>query len=134
MSGVVVMLIAGTQYSALLDLSFSLGYRTDALARLRSQYGFAYVDPSSRARPRPVDQEGRWTLTDSRQSRLQALASLGLAGEPARAAILAAYRRAAAATHPDRFHPDGEIAEREALQRFLRVVQAAESLLDAARD
>ncbi len=40
------------QYAALLDLSFSLGFQTDALAKLREQYGFDYVDYAKDARPR----------------------------------------------------------------------------------
>src|SRR5689334_5365905 len=32
------------QYNALLDLSFGLGFQTDALARLRDKYGFDYID------------------------------------------------------------------------------------------
>src|SRR5688572_29639731 len=46
------------QYSALLDLSFSLGFHTDALARLREEYGFEYVDHAKNARPREADRAG----------------------------------------------------------------------------
>jgi hypothetical protein len=48
---IAVQLVAGrgrpiplAQYVDLLDLSFALGFRTDALAKLREQYGFDYID------------------------------------------------------------------------------------------
>src|SRR5215213_6987219 len=43
------------QYAALLDLSFGLGFHTDALARLRVLYGFDYIDHAKDARPRSAD-------------------------------------------------------------------------------
>src|SRR5258708_2796597 len=46
------------QYSALLDLSFALGFQTDALAKLRERYGFDYVDHARNARPREADRAG----------------------------------------------------------------------------
>src|SRR5207253_2067703 len=46
------------QYSALLDLSFALGFQTDALAKLREQYGFEYIDHAKNARPREADHGG----------------------------------------------------------------------------
>src|ERR1041385_2957643 len=46
------------QYAALLDLSFGLGFQTDALARLRVQYGFEYVDHAKDARPPEADRGG----------------------------------------------------------------------------
>lgn len=46
------------QYSALLDLSFGLGFRTDALARLRERYAFEYVDHAKDGRPREADRAG----------------------------------------------------------------------------
>jgi hypothetical protein len=118
------------QYMALLDLTFALGFRTDVLARLSSQYGFRPADfagsrkPERPGFPRPAKEN----------ERRESLDVLGLAGEPTRTAILAAYRKAAAATHPDRFHRHGEEAEQNALERFLMVVDAAEFLLGATRD
>ena len=46
------------QYAALLDLSFGLGFHTDALARLRERYAFEYVDHAKDARPREADRGG----------------------------------------------------------------------------
>src|SRR4029079_136064 len=46
------------QYAALLDLSFGLGFHTDALAKLREVYGFEYVDHAKDARPREADRAG----------------------------------------------------------------------------
>src|SRR4029079_1372598 len=46
------------QYASLLDLSFGLGFHTDALARLRERYGFDYVDHAKDARPREADRAG----------------------------------------------------------------------------
>ncbi|MGH9421094.1 MAG: hypothetical protein ACRD3J_14050, partial [Thermoanaerobaculia bacterium] len=46
------------QYSALLDLSFGLGFQTDALATLRDVYGFDYVDYAKDARPKSADRGG----------------------------------------------------------------------------
>ena len=40
------------QYSALLDLAFALGFHTDALATLREQYPFDYIDHARNGRPR----------------------------------------------------------------------------------
>jgi len=51
------------QYAALLDLSFSLGFQTDALAKLREQYWFEYVDHAKHARPREADRTGGATTT-----------------------------------------------------------------------
>jgi hypothetical protein len=123
--------IPRAQYMALLDFTFALGLRTDVLSRLSAQYGFRTADyadarqPAERlAFPRPVREN----------ERRESLDVLGLAGEPTRAAILAAYRKAAATTHPDRFHRHGEEAEQKALKRFLMVVRAAEFLLGATKD
>src|ERR1043165_7240477 len=45
-------------HAGLLDLSFALGFQTDALAKLREQYGFDYVDHAKHARPREADRAG----------------------------------------------------------------------------
>jgi hypothetical protein len=57
------------QYSALLDLSFALGFQTDALARLREQYGFSYIDHAKNARPREADRAGHVTTFFAREPR-----------------------------------------------------------------
>src|SRR5437763_1799845 len=57
------------QYSALLDLSFALGFQTDALAKLRDTYGFDYVDHAKAARPRSADRAGVSTPLYSRDQR-----------------------------------------------------------------
>jgi hypothetical protein len=46
------------QYAQLLDISCSLGFQTDALAKLREQYRFDYVDHAKDARPREADRGG----------------------------------------------------------------------------
>src|SRR5947209_7941464 len=57
------------QYAGLLDLSFALGFQTDALAKLRTQYGFTYVDHAKDARPREADRAGGATPLFVRESR-----------------------------------------------------------------
>lgn len=118
------------QYAALLDLSFGLGFQTDALARLRRTYGFQYVDHAKDARAQHASAfEGR-----SSQTRAELLALLEITGEPSRRDLTAAYRRLVVRHHPDRFHA-GAAAERErAAEQFITLTRAYEALLPTLRD
>ncbi|MCU1347916.1 MAG: Fibronectin, type, partial [Acidobacteria bacterium] len=138
-----VQLIAGRgapvplrQYSALLDLNFALGFQTDALARLREQYGFEYVDHARNGRPREADRAGGGAplfVRDRRDER-ELLVVLEVAGTPTRQGIISAYRKLAARHHPDRYHdaPDGIRAE--AAAKFIEITRAYEALLGVYRD
>lgn len=123
------------QYVALLDLSFALGFQTDALARLREQYGFDYIDHAKAGRPREADRAGRTTFfaRDSREPR-ELLIVLGIEGTPSRQEIIAAYRRLAAQHHPDRFHDAPETTRTEAASRFIEIARAYEALLALYKD
>src|SRR5688572_5684808 len=84
------------QYAALLDLSFGLGFHTDALARLRQTYGFEYVDHAKDARPRSADRGGGGAPLFERgqiRDRSVLLGVLGISGEPTRQELIAAYRK-----------------------------------------
>ena len=122
------------QYVALLDLSFALGFQTDALARLRERYGFDYIDHArdhaKAGRPREADRTGRTTFfaRDEREPR-ELLGVLGIEGTPSRQEIIAAYRRLAAQHHPDRFHDAPETTRTEAASRFIEIARAYEALL-----
>src|SRR5712691_8694048 len=85
------------QYSALLDLSFALGFHTDALAKLRERYHFEYVDHAKNARPREADRAGGAAPLFVREQRDPGewLRVLGIEGEPTRQGIISAYRRLA---------------------------------------
>lgn len=124
------------QYAALLDLSFGLGFHTDALARLRETYGFEYVDHAKDARPRSADRGGGGTpLFDRTQrARPELLSILGLTGEVTRQEISAAYRRLVAQAHPDRFHGSPEEERKAAAARFIEFTRAYEELLLLIRD
>jgi len=114
------------QYSALLDLSFSLGFQTDALARLREQYGFEYVDPARHGRPAEADRRGGSAAPPHREL----LRVLGIEGDVVnRQVIIAAYRRLAAQHHPDRVHLQPEDVQSAAAARFIEITQAYETLL-----
>ena len=117
------------QYVALLDLSFSLGFRTDALARLRERHPFEYIDHAMAGRPREADRSGRQTLSARGRDRTELLRLLELDGDPPRQSIVAAYRRVAARHHPDRFHEASEREREEAASRFIEVTRAYEELL-----
>lgn len=119
------------QYAALLDLSFGLGFHTDALARLREQYGFEYVDHAKDARPRSADRGGGGAplFERARRARPELLGILGLTGEATRQEISAAYRRLVAQHHPDRFHGESEEARNAAAARFIELTRAYEELL-----
>ncbi len=123
------------QYVALLDLSFALGFQTDALARLRAKYGFDYVDHAKDARPPDADRSGRTTLfARAEGDRQQWLALLQIDGTPSREAIISAYRRLAAEHHPDRFHGQPLDAQTAAAARFIELTRAYEGLLSLYRD
>jgi len=123
------------QYVALLDLSFALGFQTDALARLRERYGFDYIDHAKAGRPREADRFGRTTFfaRDDREPR-EWLVVLGIEGTPSRQEIIAAYRRLAAQHHPDRFHDAPETTRTEAASRFIEITRAYEALLAIYKD
>lgn len=124
------------QYAALLDLSFGLGFHTDALARLRETYGFEYVDHAKDARPRSADRGGGGTpLFDRAQrARPELLGILGLSGDVTRQEISAAYRKLVAQSHPDRFHGSPQEERKAAAARFIELTRAYEELLLLIRD
>jgi transposase len=128
------------QYAALLDLSFGLGFHTDALARLREQYGFEYVDHASDARPRSADRGGGGAplFERAQRARPELLGILGLSGgaggEITRQEVSAAYRKLVAQHHPDRFHGSPEEERKAAAARFIELTRAYEELLSSIRD
>ena len=124
------------QYSGLLDLSFALGFHTDALAKLREQYGFDYVDHAKNARPREADRGGGSLPLFVREERdpRELLRVLGIEGDATRQQIISAYRKLAAQIHPDRFHAESESAQTDATARFIEITRAYESLMAIYRD
>ncbi|HEX8169555.1 MAG TPA: J domain-containing protein [Thermoanaerobaculia bacterium] len=124
------------QYAALLDLSFGLGFQTDALARLRAQYGFEYIDHAKDARPRSADRGAGGTPLFVRvpSDRAALLAVLGISGTPSRQEIVATYRKLVAQVHPDRFHAADAAAQDAAAARFIEITRAYEELLATHRD
>ncbi len=124
------------QYTALLDLSFALGFQTDALARLRERYPFQYVDHAREGRPRRADRAGGATPLFEREKQDPAacLQLLGVEGTPTRQAIISAYRRFVARNHPDRFHQASEEDQAAAAARFIETTGAYESLLAIYRE
>lgn len=119
------------QYAALLDLSFGLGFHTDALARLREIYGFEYVDHAKDARPRHADRAGGGAPLFVREKRdgRELLSVLGVTGKPTRQEITVAYRRLVALHHPDKFHLASERERTDAAARFIEITRAYEELL-----
>jgi len=119
------------QYTALLDLSFALGFQTDALARLRERYPFQYVDHARDGRPRHADRAGGATPLFVRETQDPAacLRLLGVEGTPVRHAIVSAYRRFVVQNHPDRFHQASAEEQSAAAARFIETTRAYESLL-----
>lgn len=119
------------QYAALLDLSFGLGFRTDALARLRERYGFEYVDHAKDARPKGADRSGDGAPLFVRTQRVRAelLAVLGVSGSATRQDISAAYRKLVTQHHPDKFHGASAEAQSAAAARFIEITRAYEELL-----
>lgn len=119
------------QYASLLDLSFGLGFRTDALARLRELYGFEYVDHAKDGRPRHADQAGGGAPLYVRTAghRDELLRTLGIAGTPTRQELTTAYRRLVSQHHPDRFHGTSAAVQSKAAARFIEITRAYEELL-----
>jgi len=119
------------QYAALLDLSFSLGFHTDALARLREQYHFDYIDPAKAGRPREADRAGGGAplFVRERTDRVTLLGVLRLEGEPSRQEIITAYRKLVAEIHPDRVHDAPPEVRDAAAARFIEVTRAYEVLI-----
>jgi DnaJ-domain-containing protein 1 len=119
------------QYSSLLDLSFALGFQTDALAKLREVYGFDYVDNAKNGRPRSADREGMSKPLYSRDQRetSELLRLLGVEPPASRAIIIAAYRRLAAQHHPDKVFGEPADVQNAAAARFIEITRAYETLL-----
>jgi hypothetical protein len=124
------------QYSALLDLSFALGFQTDALARLREVYGFDYVDHAKEARPRGADRAGISSPLYSRDQRetTELLRVLGVESPATRAGIIAAYRKLVAQHHPDKVFGETAEVQREAAARFIEITRAYETLLSVYQE
>ncbi|HXG59195.1 MAG TPA: J domain-containing protein [Thermoanaerobaculia bacterium] len=122
------------QYAALLDLGFALGFHTDALARLREQYGFDYVDHAKEGRPRSAGR-GRPRPLDERErdETAEMLRILGVEGPPSRQAIIKAYRKLVSRHHPDRFYNQPE-KQTDAAARFIEITRAYEILMEIYRD
>jgi DnaJ-domain-containing protein 1 len=124
------------QYSALLDLSFALGFQTDALARLREVYGFDYVDHAKDARPRGADRAGiskpLYSRDESNTSEL--LRVLGVESPATRTGIIAAYRKLVAQHHPDKVFGETAEVQREAAARFIEITRAYETLLSVYQE
>jgi DnaJ-domain-containing protein 1 len=124
------------QYAELLDISFSLGFQTDALAKLREKYGFDYVDHAKDARPREADRGGGATPLFVRGSTGAAslLKILGVEGNADRHVIITAYRRLAAQHHPDKVYNESPEVQSEAAARFIEITRAYEALMAIYRD
>lgn len=123
------------QYAALLDLSFALGFHTDALAKLREQYGFEYVDHAKAGRPREAE-GGRMTMF-ARDERPPAelLRVLEIEGVlPSRQLVISAYRKLVAQHHPDRYHDQPAETRAGAAARFIEITRAYEALLVLYRE
>lgn len=116
------------QYAALLDLSFGLGFQTDALARLRELYGFEYVDHAKESRPRGADRPPLYVR--EARPREDLLRVLGItSATTTRQEVSAAYRRLVSQHHPDRFHGASSEAQNEAAARFIEITRAYEELV-----
>jgi hypothetical protein len=125
-----------SQYAELLDISFSLGFQTDALAKLREQYHFDYVDHAKDARPREADRGGGAMPLFVRGSTdaVNLLKTLGIQGNANRHAIIAAYRRLAAQHHPDKVYNESPEVQSGAAARFIEITRAYEALMAIYRD
>lgn len=136
-SAVLVAMESGTtialpQYDTLVELTFGLGFHSDALARLRQKHGFDYVDWAKHGRPRDADRGGGATpMFDAArgQDASANLETLGLAHGASRHDVAAAYRRLALECHPDRFHESTAEERTAAAERFRAVTRAYEELL-----
>jgi transposase len=124
------------QYAALLDLSFGLGFHTDALARLRETYGFEYVDHAKDARPKSADRGGGGAplFARSQRARPELLGLFSLRAEATRQEVGTAYRKLVAQHHPDRFHGASVEEQNAAAARFIELTRAYEELLVTFRD
>lgn len=125
--------IPAAQYSALLALSFSLGFHSDALARLRDRYRFEFDDWARLGRPREADRAGGGAALFDRATAppvADLLAVLGLEERTAtRQLIVSAYRHLAAETHPDRYHDATSDERAAAAERFRELSAAYQSLM-----
>ncbi len=124
------------QYAELLDISFSLGFQTDALAKLRERYAFDYVDHAKDARPREADRAGGATPLFVRGTADTAtlLQTLGIQGTANRRSINTAYRKLAAQHHPDKVYTEGPEVQSDAAARFIEITRAYEALMAIYRD
>jgi transposase len=114
------------QYATLLDLSFGLGFHTDALARLRERYGFEYVDHAKAGRGGSAE-KALYEAGSTEGKRLLAL--LELDGQPTRQQLSAAYRKMVTRHHPDRYHAATAEVRSDAAERFIEITRAYEALL-----
>jgi hypothetical protein len=124
------------QYSALLDLAFSLGFHTDALAKLREQFPFDYIDHAKHGRPREADR-GAGSLAlfvRSETNEAELLRVLGIEGNATRQVIISTYRRLAAQHHPDRVFGAAAEVQSASAARFMEITRAYEALLAIYRD
>lgn len=119
------------QYSLLLDLSFALGFHIDALAKLREQYPFDYVDHAKNGRPREADRAGGANALFVREPRdkMELLRVLGIEGTATRQMIISTYRRLAAQHHPDKFFGESADVQSQSAARFIEITRAYEALL-----
>ena len=119
-----------SQYYALVELSFGLGFRADALWRLRDRYGFDYTDW---AKHRPREQSGSTEVMTTRERTEELLLRLGLPGGSTRREIVTAYRKLATLYHPDRFHGASAEEVEAASRRFREVHNAYQALVGIDR-
>jgi hypothetical protein len=124
------------QYNSLLDLSFALGFQTDALARLRDKYPFDYVDHAKDARPRDADRAGGATPLFVREDvdAVELLRVLEIEGTASRQVIISAYRRLASLHHPDRHFERTGPEQEAAAARFMDITRAYETLMAIYRE
>ncbi|MGA7616996.1 MAG: J domain-containing protein [Thermoanaerobaculia bacterium] len=118
------------QYDKLLDLSFGLGFQTDALARLRARYRFSYLD-HAHSRPRHAGGRGRPERSSGKRKggESSALATFGIRPPFSRKSLISQYRSLAAQCHPDKVHA-GSLEEQESsTRRFIEITEAYEILL-----
>jgi DnaJ domain len=124
------------QYSAILELNFSLGFQTDALFRLRNRFAFDYVDHAKNARPPEADRGGGGAPLFNRtggEDSAKLLEVLGLDEPVDRQRIIAAYRRLASECHPDHHYDEPAEVQAAAAARFIAVTKAYERLLTMHR-